>query len=335
MNNTLKSILKYLIFLGLGGGLLYLALKDIDFEKLMEDFAQAKYEYVIASMVMGYLAFISRGLRWNLLLDPLGQKAKPWNAIHAIAVGYFANVAVPRAGELARCTALHSTDKIPVNRLFGTVMLERTIDAFMLLSLMLLTVILEFNNFTAFFTEAFSNQTPEEANNSWIWKLAIVLIVLVGLVLLYRVRERFKTLPFYAKVREFWNGFKEGFKALGQLKSKWSFIAHTLFIWLMYYLMIYVVFFALPVTENIDPSSGLFIMIVGGLGMVIPAPGGIGSYHYLVMLGMGVLGISATDGVSFATLVHSGQLVMTILAGLLAFLFIYLEKRKNSAANDA
>jgi hypothetical protein len=133
-------------------------------------------------------------------------------------------------------------------------------------------------------------------------------------------------------VREFWNGFKEGFKALSQLKSKGAFVAHTLFIWVMYYLMIYVVFFALPATENIDLSSGLFIMIVGGLGMVIPSPGGIGSYHYLVMLGMGVLGISATDGVSFATLVHSGQFVMTILSGLVAVLFIYIEKRKNKEA---
>jgi uncharacterized protein (TIRG00374 family) len=332
LSNTLKNIVKYLVFIGIGGGLLYLALKDTDFEKLMQDFTQAKYEYVIVSMVMGYLAFISRGVRWNLLLEPLGKKAKTWNAIHAISIGYFANTAVPRAGELARCTALHSTDKIPVNRLFGTVMLERAIDAAMLLSLMLLTVILEFNDFLAFFAEAFSADDAAQSSNAWIWKVAIAVAVLTFFVLLYLLRDKFKNLPLYAKVREFWNGFKEGFKALSQLKSKGAFVAHTLFIWVMYYLMIYVVFFALPATENIDLSSGLFIMIVGGLGMVIPSPGGIGSYHYLVMLGMGVLGISATDGVSFATLVHSGQFVMTILSGLVAVLFIYIEKRKNKEA---
>lgn len=331
MSQTIKNILKYTFFLALGGFFLYLALRKTDFEKLAYDFANAEYIFVIISMVMGYAAFISRGIRWNLLLEPLGKKAKTWNAIHSISIGYLANAAIPRAGEVARCTALRSTDDIPVNRLFGTVVLERIIDGLMLLSLMLVTFIIEFSNFVAFFDSAFEGKDPGASAQGWIWKAALGLTFVGFFVVLYVLRERFQHLPIYTRVRDFWHGFKEGFKSLKKVKNKWAFIGHTLFIWGMYYLMIYVVVFALPATENIDPSSGLFLMIVGGLGMVVPSPGGIGSYHYLVMLGMGVLGVAAADGVSFATLVHGGQFIMTLIAGGIAALAIYRERRKIQA----
>ncbi len=334
MTQTLKKVLRYLLFSAIGAVFLYLALRNTDFKKLAYDFANADYGYVIASMVMGYLAFISRGIRWNLLLAPLGKKANTWNAIHAISIGYLANVAVPRAGEVARCTSLKSTDDIPVNRLIGTVVLERAIDGLLLLSLMLLTVILELENFLSFFDEAFA-RNQGDSGNSWIWKAALALVFLGGILVLYLMRERFQALPIYAKVREFWSGFKEGFKSLSQVENKVAFFGHTLFIWAMYYLMIYVVVFALPATENIDPSSGLFIMIVGGLGMVVPSPGGIGSYHYLVMLGLGVLGVANADGVSFATLVHGGQFVMTLIAGFIAVFFVYRARKKNKISNEA
>src|SRR5690606_30260646 len=114
------------------------------------------YTYVIFSIIMGYLAFMSRGMRWVLLLEPLGKKPNTWNAIHSVTIGYFANLLVPRAGELARCTALYQTDDIPVNRLFGTVILERVIDMIMLLFLVLLTLILEFDLLMQLFDTAFA-----------------------------------------------------------------------------------------------------------------------------------------------------------------------------------
>lgn len=326
MKFNLKSFLKYLVFAGIGGLFLYLAFRKTDWDKMLADFARADYLYVVLSMLMGYAAFISRGIRWNLLLEPLGQKANTWNSIHAIAVGYFANALVPRAGEVARCTALHSTDKIPVNRLFGTVVLERVIDGFFLLFLMLLTLILQFSNLQAFFAEAFKANPGEESS---IWPKLLIGAALLLLILLLTVfRKRLQNLPFYAKVRDLWQGFKEGFRSLSKVENKWAFYGHTLFIWIMYYLMIYVVVFALPATSDIDLATGLFVMIAGGLGMIVPSPGGIGSYHYLVMLALSVVGISETEGLSFATLVHGGQLVMTLLGGAISLAFIYRARQK-------
>lgn len=329
MNAKIKNILKYALFLGIGVGLFYLAFRNTEFEKLADDFRKANYSYIIISMTMGYLAFVSRGMRWVLLLEPLGKKPNTWNAINSVTIGYLANLLVPRAGELARCTALYQSDDIPVNRLFGTVILERVVDMIMLLSLLLLTFILEFDYLMALYDSAFAgNGESASSEGGGILKYVVLGVGVLGLIVLYLIREKFMHLPIYQKVREFWAGIKEGLKSISQLKSKAPFILHTLFIWLMYYLMVYICIYALPATEHLSPSSGLLVMIAAGFGMVVPTPGGIGAYHYLVMLGLGVLGIASSDGVSFATLVHTGQLVMTVISGLIATGFLYRARKK-------
>lgn len=330
MKDRLKNILKYLAFSSIGGFFLYLAFRKTEWSKLMADFAEADYRYIILSILMGYAAFISRGIRWNYLLEPLGKKANTWNAIHAISMGYFANAVVPRAGELIRCTSLKSTDDIPLERLIGTVVLERVIDAFMLLSIIGFTFIIQLGNLQQFFAETMSGSSGGEEGT---WGLKTILLggLILVVILLFLLRRRIQELPIFAKVREVWQGFKEGFKSLSKLEKKWAFIGHTLFIWSMYYLMIYVVVFALPATEHITISMGFFIMVAGGMGMVIPSPGGIGSYHYLVMMACVVLGIAQADGLSFATLVHGGQMVMTFLAGFIAMPFIFRARKRLKA----
>jgi len=321
-----KDILKYLLFTAIAAFFLYLAFNKADWSKMLEDFRKADYRYVFLSMLMGYAAFISRGLRWNLLLEPLGKKAKPWNAINAISIGYFANALVPRAGEVMRCTSLKETDDIPLERLFGTVVLERVIDGILLLCLISLAFITQLGNLQSFFDQAFARADGSDGQGPDL-KMILGAGFLLFVVLFLVFRKRIQRHPFFAKVRELWQGFKEGFKSLSKVKNKWAFYGHTLFIWSMYFLMIYVVMFALPATEDINLSNGLFVMVAGGMGMVVPTPGGIGSYHYLVQLALSVLGVDQADGLTFATLVHSGQLVMTLIAGFSALPMVYRARR--------
>lgn len=315
--------------MGAGVFLFYQAFSQTEISKVVQDFKSAKYSYLFLSMAMGYIAFISRGIRWNLLLEPLGKKANTWRAIHAVAIGYLTNVAVPRAGELARCTSLNRTDKIPVDRLFGTVVLERLFDMVMLLIMMALTVILEYEKFISLFSMANArNSSGEEGGVSWL--LISAGVIFIGVVLVFLLfRQRIIAHPVFQKVRNFWNGFKEGLQSFKKVKNKTAFIGHTIFIWVLYYLMNYIVVYSLDATEHIGPSAGLFVMVAGGLGMVVPTPGGVGSYHYLVMLAMTVLGISEADGFSFATLVHVGQMLMTFTGGGIAALAIYNFRRKS------
>lgn len=327
MKARLKDILKYLLFTGIAALFLYLAFSKADWSKMLEDFRSADYRYVLLSMLMGYAAFISRGLRWNILLDPLGKKAKAWHAVHAISIGYFANALVPRAGEVMRCTALKETDDIPLERLFGTVVLERVIDGIILLTLILLAFITQLDNLQSFFDQALAGSTEGAPTSGIDLKVLILVALLIAVALILLFRRKIQALPVFAKVRELWSGFKEGFKSLSKVQNKWAFFAHTFFIWVMYFLMIYVVIFALPSTRDISLANGLFVMVAGGMGMVVPTPGGIGSYHYLVQLALGVLGIAKADGLTFATLVHSGQLVMTLMAGFIALPIVYRARR--------
>lgn len=333
MSERVKSILKYLVFLGVGGTLFYMAFRNTEFEKLTDDLRKARYEYVIASMIMGYLAFVSRGIRWKYLIEPMGFKTNTWHSIHAISLGYFTNALIPRAGELARCTSLNQMDKVPVNRLFGTVIVERIIDLIMMASLALLTLYLEYGKIMAFFEETMNADIGEESDSGLWWKLTLVSVVFGALLVFYFFRNKFREHPVYGKVKEFWLGIKEGLKSFKRIEHKTLFLFHTLFIWAMYFLMSYIVVFALPSTSGINPSSGLFVVIVGALGIIAPSPGGIGTFHYFAMVGMGIIGIAADDALSFATLVHTGQTVMTLIAGFVAMGVMYRLRRQRKARN--
>lgn len=335
MSAKLKSILKYLLFLGIGASLLYLAFRNTEFDKLMNDFRQANYWYVVGSMIMGYLAFVSRGIRWKYLLEPMGHKVKTWSSIHAITMGYFTNAILPRAGEVARCTALYQVEKVPVNKLFGTVIVERIVDLIMLVALALLTLVLEYDKIIHFFDMAFeADPTVGDSSIGIWWKVLLALLIAGSGIILYLFRDRFSDNAIYVKVREFYYGLKDGLRSFNQMDNKLPFILHTLFIWSMYFLMSYTVVFALPSTEHIGPSEGLFVVIVSALGILAPSPGGIGTFHYFAMLGMTVVGVAEEDGLSFATLVHGGQTLMTILAGLVSTAAIYRLRKKAKKKQD-
>ena len=157
-----------------------MAFRNTEFDKLMNDLKRARYEYVIAGMIMGYLAFVSRGIRWKYLIEPMGFKTNTWHSIHAISLGYFTNALIPRAGELARCTSLNQMDKVPVNRLFGTVIVERIIDLIMMASLALLTLFLEYDKIIAFFDKTMNVDAGSESDSGLWWKLTAASVIFGG-----------------------------------------------------------------------------------------------------------------------------------------------------------
>ncbi|WP_160171956.1 lysylphosphatidylglycerol synthase transmembrane domain-containing protein [Schleiferia thermophila] len=318
-----KNLLRFIAFLSIGIFLIFLALRNIDLTQLWNDIANARFSYVLISMILGYLAFMSRGIRWNYLLEPMGYKVPVWKAIHSISIGYLANAAMPRAGEIIRCTVLHQASKIPVNRLVGTVVAERVIDMMMLGLSLMLSLLFNVNKLRAFYAKTLKSNPPESTaghfSNGWYYLLSFVAFVFVLMIL----KKHWINLPFVNKIRGLWSGFKEGILSVVSTPKRIPFILHTLFIWMCYYLMVHIVIYALPGTVHLSPVDSLFLMIVAGLGMLVPSPAGIGSYHYAVVTGMGILGVSPDTGMAFATLVHSGQFVMTLVAGFISLIGMY------------
>ena len=328
MNKKLVSTIKYSIFFAIGILLIYLVFKDADLEKMYNDLKSADYKWMILSFVMGYAAYVSRGYRWLQLLEPMGYKPKAINAVNSVAITYFTNLALPRAGEVARATSLNQSEDIPVDKLLGTIVIERIIDMIFLLSLMFLTVIIRYEDLINFFETAISQKGGSEAGGGSSFIIYFGGTILALMVVAFLLRNRIKQTTIYDKIRAFLSGIKEGINTVKHMKNKGVFIAHSFFIWIMYYLMVYVVFFALPETSNLTISDGIFIMAVGSLGMVAPVPGGMGAYHGAVMLGLFLLGIPKEIGLSFAVIVHTTQTLVAIISGPIAIFMTSIAKTK-------
>ena len=304
-------------------------------ENLQRDLLKVDYLYVFLSMVFGAWAYVNRGFRWIVLIDALGYKTSKTNSVSAVSVGYFTNLFIPRAGEISRCTALKKSDDIPVDKLFGTILIERVIDFVFLVAGLFLAVLLKSGEIVRSINEYQKLESSEPSNAKFI----VFLVIIVSALLIYFLRNIIKRLSLYKKVKDFIVGLKEGFSSIRQMKNKSSFWFHTFSIWIMYFLMTYICFHAIPETSHLGISDGLFLLVLGGVGMVIPAPGGIGSYHLLVMIGLvalqipeGVLSVNPYDkynpAMLFPFVVHTAQTFVAIIMGSVGLLLLLKGKKK-------
>jgi len=304
-------------------------------DSLQRDLLKVEYQYVILSMIFGGWAYISRGLRWTILIDALGHKTSKINSVSAVSIGYLTNLFIPRAGEISRCTSLKKSDDIPVDKLFGTILIERVIDLAFLVFFILLAIILQSGYFITSYEEY---QKLENAESSNIKFLIFGGLALIG-ILIYLFKNKIKQLPFYKKVSDFIDGLKEGFNSFKNIKNKKFFWFHTFSIWIMYFLMTYICFQSIPETSHLGISDGLFLLVLGGIGMVIPTPGGIGSYHLIVMTGLvalqipdGFLSIDPYDeynpAMLFPFIVHVAQTFVAIIMGSVGLLLLFTNKKE-------
>ncbi len=337
---VLLKILKYIASLGFAFGILYLLFKNQDPVKLVEEIQKVDGKWVVLSMIFGGWAYISRGLRWISLIDALGYKSSKWNSISAVSVGYFTNMFIPRAGEISRCTALNQVEKVPVDKLFGTILIERVIDFIFLFGLLFATMLLKFNDIFNFYT-TLQEQQIESPNDENYLLLFVILGVII--ILFFITKKWLKKSSIYIKILEFIEGLKEGFKSIKNMNNKNAFWFHTFSIWILYFLMTYICFFSMEETSHLTASDGLFLLVLGGVGMVIPTPGGVGSYHAIVMIGLSVLGVGtvflgvggdpSNPALIFPTIVHVAQTLVAIIMGSIGLLVLFLSKKKRNVTS--
>tara|TARA_B100001142_G_scaffold85490_1_gene86856 strand:+ start:4949 stop:5974 length:1026 start_codon:yes stop_codon:yes gene_type:complete len=334
---VLLNIVKYIFSFGFAFGILYLLFKDQDPLNLIEETKQVNGKWIILSMIFGGWAYVSRGLRWIVLIDALGYKSSRWNSISAVSIGYFTNLFIPRAGEISRCTSLNQVEKIPVDKLFGTILVERVIDFIALFGLLFITMLLNFNNILSFYSTLQEQNVNSVNNNNYL--LFFGILILLAILFIFS-RKWIKKSPIYNQILRFIEGLKEGVKSIKKMNNKNLFWIHTFSIWIMYFLMTYICFFSIEATSHLTVSDGLFLLVLGGIGMVIPTPGGIGSYHAIVMIGLSVLGVGSVflsgDGdptnpaLLFPTIVHAAQTLVAMIMGSIGLLILFLSNKKRN-----
>jgi uncharacterized membrane protein YbhN (UPF0104 family) len=275
-------------------------------------------------LMMAAVAVVShilRAERWRMLLVPTGNKVGLANSFWALMVGYLVNLAVPRGGEVSRCYNLYKLEKTPVEVSFGTVVVERIVDVICLLALIALSFVAEWSNLKSFI-DSLDFGKGGDGIHIPIWMYGLALAGIGALVGLYLLRKNVKLLAII-------KGFKEGLMAVFRLKNKGLFIFYSLAIWVAYFVMSYYVIKAFPETENLGFSAVLTLFAIGSIAMAAPLPGGAGSYHTLVPLGLVMLyNLEQADAVAFVFIFHAWQTALMILLGLISLLVSWMKLRQ-------
>lgn len=317
VTKKLLSILKYLLSFGLAGLLVWLAFRGIDWHEFFVGLKATRWGWIVLYLIVGYLALVFRALRWTQLVHPLDNDlhyGKVWDANN---IGGMASIALPGSGDLVR-TALLTTAKLPYQTVFGTVMMERAWDILAILLMFVCSLVFAWGRFGGFFVDNIWH--PLQTHAIILWGLAfIVLAIAVFIVLVRKLRDRSK---FFSKLNDILEGFLTGFKTFAQVKNKFLFLVYSVLIWIMYMLMSYFVLKAIPQLSGALLSDGLFVASLGNVASLVPVPGGIGAYHYLLKVSlMGLYGTTEEIGLLFATLCHELHAVLVIVLGVWSYIF--------------
>ncbi len=338
MKKYLIQVLKIAAFLALGILLLFFAFRGVAFNELATTLKEVNFWWIALSLLFAGISFLVRARRWMLLIEPLGFNPSFKNTYLSLMVGYLSNYALPRLGEVTRCVTLGKREKIPVDSLFGTVIIERVIDMLMLILILLVLLFSWMDKFGAFFSEQvyepLQGKFMEIFGGTWVFWLIIVAAVLLICLLIYFFRKKLSSFSLIRKIKDILSGILDGLKSIFRMKQKWEFMLLSFLIWFLYILMTWVVVYALEELSGLTFIDGMFLLVIGGLGMSAPVTAGFGAYHWITSRGlMFVYGFSLETGTAYAILAHESNSLLTILLGALAYMILMLSRKRIPATN--
>lgn len=338
MRRKILSSLHYIIFLGAGLLLVWWQLREMTTGEKTEfniAFKNADYLILVPVIVMNLLSHFTRAVRWRLLMKPLGYFPKLKNVFGATMVGYLANAAVPRLGEVLKCTMLAKQEDLKTDKLIGTVLIERTFDFCTYLLFIVITVFIQLDVVGSYVNEKLQLLTSGGKVPLGI-KIFFVLCVLAAMILI--IKKIFSLYPDNAvlnKIRSFISGIFEGFSAIKNLKERKTFLVLTAFMWTLYLMQIFIGFKAMDGTAHLGIKAACAVLSLSTLAMIV-TPGGIGAFPFFVMETLLIYGISSPQGKAFGWLMWGVSTLIFITAGLLSLvLFLYLNKKKNAVSSGS
>jgi uncharacterized protein (TIRG00374 family) len=328
----MKKIFQYLLFLGIGGGLIWYSIASgiINPTKLWEDVSNANLWWVGLMVVLTFVAHGSRAARWQMLLEPLGYKPSFFNVNNAVWLGYFANNLVPRLGEVTRCSQLYKSDDIPVEKSLGTVVTDRLFDVVALFVLLIIHFIIDFDKLWAFVNQQLAQNGGSQGGKSNLLFFLLIGAAFAGIIL-FIFRKKILEISIVKVIFEKLKGLLDGLLSIRHLKNPKLFLFYTVLIWGMYWLMGYVLFFAIPKFSSLPPIAGLTFLVSGALAMILPSPGGAGTVTAIVSpVFVTMYGLSKDDAGTLSTFVQSSQMLATLIIGLIIFVISIFTNKKVS-----
>jgi uncharacterized protein (TIRG00374 family) len=293
----------------------------------------ANYWWIAFAIPLGVLSHYFRALRWKMLIETMGYKPGNSNMFYAVMVGYFANLALPRLGEVSRCTILTKYENVPFQKSFGTVITERVLDIMVFFFLFFLNLALQAERLSGYIDENIYKPLESKLHLSFNLSgaftiVTISFIVAFGIIALV-FGKKIKANKYYKKIKLMALGFIEGLKSLTKVRNIWLFLLYSISIWTLYLLMAFVVFFSIPASSGLGLDAGLAVLVFGSIGIMV-VQGGIGIYPAIVAETLVLYGVASEQGYALGWLIWTSQNLTIVVVGIISLILLpILNNRKN------
>jgi uncharacterized protein (TIRG00374 family) len=331
MNKRLQTIFQYVFLFGLGIFFTWLSLKNLNREKIGQirlALQHARHWIIVPVFIMLVMSHYIRALRWKLLIEPLGYNPSNWHCFFAVMIGYLTNQGVPRLGEVLKCTILGRNEKIPPEKLIGTIILERIIDAVTFLSVFGFTLLIQphlLGNLRDSIMHA-----PADTTNKGVSGKTVLFVILGAFILfsfLWMLIKKKKWRDIVNILRRIWRSVVQGLLTIKFLKKRKRFIIYTFLIWSLYLFSGYLGFMAFRETSQYGITEAFAILSTGSLGLIV-SPGGIGAYAYLIQQTMMLYGLGEAIALAFGWILWLAQTLIIVVGGLISFVAIPVHNKR-------
>ena len=334
MKKKIRVIVQYIFFLGLGVFFAWLSLRNLDKEKIAQikkALVDARHWLIFPVFAILFLSHFIRSLRWRVLIEPLGYKPSRANTFFAVMIGYMTNQALPRVGEVLKCTVLGRYEKIPVDKLIGTVILERLVDAITLLIVFAITLAIQPQLYSELVNAIFHTTGEEDKKTiSGTLILVILLAIIAIITAVWMIRKKKNFGDLVKLIGNVWRHIFQGILSIRHLKKRGLFIFLSIALWSCYLLGGWIGFMALQETEHYGIREAFTVLSAGSIGMVV-SPGGIGMYAYLIQQTMEIYHLNTAIAIAFGWILWMVQTAVILLGGLVSFVAIpYYNKKRLS-----
>lgn len=331
MKKGIINFLKIALPLVLATVLIYFFYGKIDAEekdKIISAFKRANYMWVWISIIPAILSHVSRAYRWKYTIKPLGYSMRFANGFFAVMIGYLVNLAVPRLGEFSRCVTLSRTEKIPLEKLVGTVIAERAVDFVILISFITTVTIIQYQVISGFLNDALDKLVAKIPGHT-ILIIGVVVAAGIGYVI-YKTMKSKSENKIVLAVKKIIKGISDGILSILKMEDKWYFLLHTAFIWAMYVAMFWFCVYALPETAVLSPGAIISGFVLGGIAMVV-TNGGVGAYPVAIQTVFAIYSIDTGIGAAIGWIMWTAQTLLILALGGLSFAMIPLFNKKQNA----
>ena len=322
MAKPLSKFLRIFIPLILGIIILYFLYRQTNFHELWRDIKGANWGILSFSLIFGLMGNVFRGIRWKLIINPLGYYPKTSHVVYAVLGSYAVNFAIPRAGEFWRCGMVSKKEKIPLKKLIGTILIDRVFDMVMVGLFLLAAFVCNVNVF--YKKRELFNLPAWLTSPGFYIGLALTALICVAILVVLKNNRIVK------KIRNFLIEIWKDMVKVWYMKEKKRFLIYTFAIWISYFFYFFITFYAFDFTANLGIAAGLFVFAISSISMSIPSNGGLGPWQAAVVFGLCAYMVDITQAKAFATAVFAFQSIWLVACGLFGIVMLSVKKEKQT-----